>query len=108
MTRSFPIARLAGLMSCTWLTVACGNPVAPSTVGMDPIAIQPCPTSGPGAVTSAGACGTFSPASSGAGRLSQNATRLNYALEPPGPAKSTLVVLLNGTGGSPSQLTIDP
>jgi hypothetical protein len=93
-----------------WLTVACSSPVAPSAREMGPsqIGIQPCPTSGPGAVTSAGACWTFSPASSGASRLGQNATRLNYALEPSGSAKSTLVVLLNGTSGSPSQLTIDP
>ncbi len=70
--------------------------------------MQPCPTSGPGAVTSAGACWVFSPTSAGASPFGQNAGRLNYALEPPGAGKGTLVVLLNGTGGSPSQLTIDP
>lgn len=110
MTRSFAISSLAWLMSGAWLMVACSSPVAPSARDMGPsqIGIQPCPTSGPGGVTSAGACWTFSPASSGASPLGQNADRLNYALEPAGSAKGTLVVLLNGTGGSPSQLTIDP
>jgi hypothetical protein len=58
-------------------------------------------------VTSAGSCWVFSPASAGANPAGQNATRLNYALEPPA-SRGTLVVLLNGSGGSPSQMTIDP
>jgi len=95
-------------MSGAWLAVACRGPVAPSTGEMGPVAMQPCPTSGPGAVTSAGACWVFSPASAGASPVGQNASRLNYALEPPGAARSTLVVLLNGSGSSPSQLTFDP
>ena len=101
---------LAWLMSSAWLTVACSSPVAPSARDMGPsqIGIQPCPTSGPGGVTSAGACWTFSPASSGASPLGQNANRLNYALEPAGSARSTLVVLLNGSSSFPAQLTIDP
>ena len=107
MTRSFACASLAWLMSGTWLTVACSSPVAPSTGGLGPAAIQPCPTSGPGAVTGAAACWAFSPVSSGASGLGQNAGRLNYALEPPGSARGTLVVLLNGSGSSPSGLTID-
>ena len=51
MTRSFAITSLAWLVSGAWLTVACSNPVAPSSGGMSPspIGIQPCPTSGPGA-----------------------------------------------------------
>src|SRR6185436_8038691 len=71
-------------------------------------ALQRCPTSGPGGVTSAGACWVFSPASAGASPLGQNASRLNYALEPPGSARGPLVVLLNGSSSSPSQLTIEP
>jgi hypothetical protein len=59
-------------------------------------------------MASAGACSVFSPASAGASPLGQNAGRMNYALEPPGPARNTLVVLLNGTGSSPSELMIDP
>jgi hypothetical protein len=59
-------------------------------------------------VTSAAACWVFTPASAGASPLGQNASRPNYALEPPGTASGTLVVLLNGTGSFPAQLTIDP
>jgi hypothetical protein len=101
------IAALVWLMSGAWLA-GCGSPAAPSAGGMGPVAMQPCPASGPGAVTSAGACRVFSPASAGASPLGQNASRLNYALEPAGAARGTLVVLLNGSGSSPSQLTIDP
>jgi hypothetical protein len=75
---------------------------------MGPVAMQACPTSGPGAVTSTGACLVFSPASAGASALGQNAGRQNYALEPSGSARGTLVVVLNGSGSSPAQLTIDP
>jgi hypothetical protein len=105
MTRSFAIASLA-LMSGTCLTLACSGPVTPSDG--DPVGMQACPTSGAGAVTSAGACWVFSPASAGASALGQNAGRLNYALEPSGSARRTLVVLLNGSGSFPAQLTIDP
>jgi hypothetical protein len=96
------------LSSVAFLAVACGGPVAPSGGRTDAGAMQSCPTSGPGAVAGVGTCWVFSPASAGASPLGQNATRLNYALEPPGPARSTLVVLLNGSGASPSQLTIEP
>ena len=108
MTRSLALASLGCLTSVSWLAVACGGPVAPSNGSTGPAAVQPCPTSGPGAVTGAGACWVFSPASAGASPAGHNATRLNYALEPPGPARSTLVVLLNGSGASPSQLMIEP
>src|SRR5262245_36440676 len=108
MARSFAIAGLVWLLSGTWLALACGGPVTPSPGGTSPVAMQTCPTSGPGAVVSAGACWLFSPASAGASALGHNAGRLNYALEPPGSARSTLVVLLNGSGASPAQLTIDP
>jgi hypothetical protein len=50
----------------------------------------------------------FSPASAGASQAGQNANRLNYALEPAESARRTLVVLLNGSGSTPSELTIDP
>ncbi|HXT71731.1 MAG TPA: hypothetical protein VN700_18390 [Vicinamibacterales bacterium] len=33
---------------------------------------------------------------------------MNYALEPSGSAKGTLVVLLNGSGSTPSELTFNP
>jgi pimeloyl-ACP methyl ester carboxylesterase len=57
---------------------------------------------------SAGTCWTFSPASAGASPVGQNANRVNYALEPAGSARRSLVVLLNGSGSFPAQLTIDP
>ena len=106
--RCFAIAGLVSLMSGTCLAACGGSPSAPSTGAMGPVAMQPCPTSGSGAVTSAAACRVFSPASAGASPSGQNASRLNYALEPPGTARGTLVVLLNGSGSFPSQLTIDP
>ena len=59
-------------------------------------------------MTSAAICMVFSPASAGASPIGQNASRLNYALEPQGTARGTLVVLLNGSGSTPSELTIDP
>lgn len=108
MTRCFTIASLAWLMSGTWLALACSGPVTPSDGGKGPAAMQACPTSGAGAVTSTGACLVFSPVSAGASALGQNAGRLNYALEPSGSARRTLVVLLNGSGSFPAQLTIDP
>src|SRR4029453_1573421 len=110
MTRSFAITSLPLLMSSACLTVACSNPVAPSSgiMGHTPVGMQPCPSSGPGAVTSAGACWVFSPASVGASPIGQNANRLNYAVEPAGSARNTLVVLLNGSSSFPAQLTIDP
>ena len=95
-------------MSGAWLAAGCGSPAAPSPGGAGSVAVQSCPTSGPGAVISAGACWVFSPASAGASPLGQNAGRLNYALEPAGTARGTLVVLLNGSGSFPAQLTIEP
>jgi hypothetical protein len=105
MTRSFAIPSLALMMS--GLAFACSGPVTPSNGGMGPVAMQACPTSGPGAVTGAGSCWVFSPASAGASALGQNASRLNYPLEPSGSARRTLVVMLNGSGSSLAQLTID-
>lgn len=106
MTRSSAIASIALLIAGTCLAFACSGPVNPSDG--DPVALQACPTSGAGAVISAGACWVFSPAAAGASALGQNATRLNYALEPSSSARGTLVVLLNGSGSFPAQLTIDP
>ena len=106
MTRFVAITSLAALMSVTCLSLSCRDPVTPSTQDSD--ATQPCPTSGPGAVNSAGPCRVFTPASAGASPLGQNAGRLNYALEPAGAPKNTLVVLLNGSGSFPAQLTMDP
>lgn len=105
--RSFAIASLVWLMTGAWLA-GCGGPTRPSGGSTGPVAIQTCPTSGPGAVIGVGTCWVFSPASAGASPLGQNASRLNYALEPPGTARGTLVVLLNGSGSTPSQLTIEP
>ena len=99
----------AWLMTGAWLAVGCGSPAAPSTPNPGPSAsLQSCPTAGAGAVTSAATCWIFSPASAGASPLGQNANRANYALEPPGSGRNTLVVLLNGSGSAPFQLTIDP
>lgn len=50
----------------------------------------------------------FSPVSAGASAAGQNATGLNYAVEPAAPASGTLVLLLNGSGGSPAQMAFDP
>ena len=106
MRRSFTFA--VWLISGTWLALACSGPVTPDTGGPDAAGMQPCPTSGPGAVISAGACLVFSPASAGASALGQNASRMNYALVPSGTPRRTLVVLLNGSGSFPAQLMIDP
>lgn len=106
MTRSFLNAGLVMIVS--GLVFACSGPSTPSDEGPDPVTMQPCPTSGAGAVTSAGACLVFTPVAAGASALGQNSGRLNYALEPSGTGRTTLVVLLNGSGSSPSQLTIDP
>ena len=103
MTSSVAVSGMAWMLS--GLALAC-SPATPSNG--DPAALQACPTSGPGAVTSVGACWVFSPESAGASALGQNAGRLNYALEPSGSARGTLVVLLNGSGSTPAQLTIDP
>ena len=105
--RSFAFASLVWLLTGAWLAGCGSSPPGPSPGGLGPVAMQSCPTSGPGAVTGAGPCWVFSPASAGASPLGQNASRLNYALEPPGTARGTLVVLLNGSGASPSQLMID-
>ena len=104
--RSFAIAGLVLLMSGMCLAACGGSPETPSPGPMGPVAMQACPTFGPGAVTSAAACWVFPPASAGASPFGQNANRLNYALEP-GTPRGTLVVLLNGSGSFPSQLTTD-
>ena len=88
--------------------LACGATApAPASGDAGVVAMQPCPSSGPGSVFPAGACLTFSPASAGASPLGQNATGLNYAVEPAGSPSGVLVVLLNGSGGSPGQMAID-
>ena len=106
MTRSRSIARSAGV-SAVLLAASCGGPAGPSDVGSGSAALQACATSGSGGVAAAGPCWIFTPVSAGASPLGQNATRSNYALEPASP-RGTLVVLLNGSGASPSQLLIDP
>ena len=72
------------------------------------VGLRACPTSGPGAVLGTGSCWMFSPASAGASAAGQNATGLSYAVEPAGPASGTLVLLLNGSGGSPGEMVFDP
>ena len=106
MTRCVVVARQATLMWAACVAIACSDPVTPSPG--HPEALQPCPTSGAGAVASAGPCWVFTPNSAGASLIGQNASRLNYALEPTGAPRNTLVVLLNGSGSFPAQLTIDP
>src|SRR5215470_4901924 len=63
--------------------------------------IRPCPASGPGAVVARGRCFVFTPAAAGANPAGQNATIPNYALEPSSTPSGALVLLLNGSGGSP-------
>ena len=107
--RSFAIASLVSLMSGVWMALGCGSsPSAPSPGGVGAVGMQACPTSGAGAVSSAAPCWVFPPTSAGASPLGQNASRPNYALEPPGTPRGSLVILLNGSGGSPAQMTIDP
>jgi hypothetical protein len=88
--------------------LACGGASKPGS-GPDAGAVdlRPCPGSGPGAVVGAGTCNVFSPVSAGASSLGQNAARLNYALEPSVAPSGLLVLLLNGSGGSPGQMAVD-
>ncbi len=90
------------------LALGCGDPVTPSGAAIGAAGLQACPTSGAGAVVSVGSCWVFSPALAGASPLGQNASRLNYAVEPSGSARRSLVVLLNGSGSTPAELTFDP
>jgi len=99
------VMKAACLFAAIGLALACGGPASPSSESQS---LQPCPTSGPGGVVTTGRCFVFSPASAGASVAGQNATRMNYALEPSSPARGTLVVVLNGSGQSPSLLMIDP
>jgi hypothetical protein len=91
-------------LACGEVRVPEGNPGADGGA----LSLQPCPTVGPGAVHATGTCSVFTPALAGANPAGQNATRLNYALEPPNTPSGALVVLLNGSGGSPGQLVVDP
>ena len=90
------------------VALACRGPGAPADADAGPSVTRPCPTSGPGSVVTAGSCSVFTPVSAGASPLGQNSTRLNYAVEPSGTPSGFLVLLLNGSGGSPGQLSIDP
>jgi hypothetical protein len=107
MTPPLAKRRLPWLLSGAWLALSCGGAAGPSSETSGSAPLQSCPTTGAGAVVSSGPCWVFSPASAGANPLGQNATRMNYAMEPAGSRRNTLVVLLNGSGSFPAQLMID-
>lgn len=88
--------------------LACGGARFPASGDAGVVVPGPCPTSGPGSVVTGGACWVFTPLSAGASPLGQNSTHLSYAVEPSGTPSGFLVLLLNGSGGSPAQLVIDP
>ena len=88
--------------------LACGGVTPRGNGDAGVVGLRACPTSGPGAVLATGSCWMFSPASAGASAAGQNATGLSYAIEPAGTESGTLVLLLNGTGGSPGQMVFDP
>ena len=66
--------------------------------------LQECPTSGTGAVVTKGRCFAVTPAQTGASADGENATKPSYALTPArnGRARGTLVLFLNGSGGTPA------
>ena len=107
MPRPVAVARHVSLLFGMSLALACDGPAKPSGGGPGSVPLHACPTSGPGAVTSAVTCWVFSPASAGASPVGQSANRLNYAVEPSGSGRGTLVVLLNGSGSTPAELTFN-
>lgn len=70
--------------------------------------LDPCPTSGDGAIVAPGSCVVFTAEQAGAAAEGDNATVANYALGPDGSARDTLVVELNGSLGSPAGQIADP
>ena len=100
---------VGSLLGCGGVSTHAGEDAGASTHGGEDagMVLRACPTSGPGAVVSAGRCWVFSPASAGAGP-GQNATSLSYAVEPSGAGSGTLVLLLNGSGGTPGLMVRDP
>lgn len=88
--------------------LACGGGAVPGSGDAGPTSLARCPTSGPGALVTGGTCSVFTPAAAGADPAGQNATRPNYAVEPAGAPSGQLVLILNGSGGSPGQLVLDP
>jgi hypothetical protein len=88
--------------------LACSDMAVPGSGDAGSISLGRCPTSGPGALVTSGTCWVFTPAAAGADPAGQNATRPNYAVEPSGAASGQLVLILNGSGGSPGQLVVDP
>lgn len=101
--RAVPVPGLLLLLPA----LACGGAV-PGGGDAGPISLARCPTSGPGGLVTAGTCSVFTPAAAGADPAGQNAIRPHYAVEPSGAASGQLVLLLNGSGGSPGQLVVDP
>src|SRR5262245_31666252 len=97
MLNPFTISARTCLLTSMSFALGCGGPSVPSNGDSGPATLQACATSGAGAVITAGPCSNFSPTSAGASALGQNASRMNYALEPTGAARNTLVVLLNGS-----------
>jgi len=102
------VRRLVLLLSA----LACSGLPGPGNGGGGPDGGAPsigsCPTSGAGAVAGAGACLTLTPALTGASPAGQNALRPSYALEPSGAPSGALVLLLNGSGGTPAGMVSDP
>ena len=102
--RPVPVCRFLLLVPA----LACGGVAVPGSGDAGPISLGRCPTSGPGAVVTGGTCSLFTPAAAGADPAGQNATRPNYAVEPSRAPSGQLVLILNGSGGSPGQLLLDP
>jgi hypothetical protein len=68
----------------------------------------PCPSSGVGAIVAPARCLVFTPADLGADPSGVNATERHYALEPAGTPRNRLVLMLNGSGGTPATLIAAP
>jgi len=84
---------------------------APPVVTDAPALARPaaCPTTGKGAVVvTGGSCVVFTPAMTGAAPQGVNAGVPSYALAPSTGAAGNLVVFMNGSGGSPAGVAVDP
>jgi len=70
--------------------------------------VQPCPTTGMGAIIAPAGCVVFTPASAGASAAGDHANDNSYALEPAGTVKDALVLFIPASGGIPARQVGDP